>query len=150
MQLHQQSKVLSDQEDVIPMSTRRLIDLFSEVSALSFPGVNAGTLAERAEEARRAATRVQEVLETLEKARSELDAAQKDLAEHAERALAYARIYAAEEPVLLEELDTMKLRSEKKTKPRPRRTPKEKKEPQLTLTDSKPSSEAAEDAAASA
>jgi hypothetical protein len=125
----------ADASDVIPLGVRKLIGVFADDGALSFPDVSRESLEERSEEVRAAGSAVDALLEELQRARAALEEAQTRLLDHAEQALAYARIYAATRPELLGSLEGIRLRASKSPRPsagkkRPR---KAKQESQLSL-----------------
>jgi ElaB/YqjD/DUF883 family membrane-anchored ribosome-binding protein len=85
-----------------------LMDFFrAELASVQFPGVDAKVLDA-------ASSRIDAALETVRHAESELDAAratlaaaQDDAQQKAQRALAYARVYAQDNPSLLARLDAL-------------------------------------------
>jgi ElaB/YqjD/DUF883 family membrane-anchored ribosome-binding protein len=93
-----------------PMTTPldSLMDFFrAELASVQFPGVDAKVLDA-------ASTRIEAALATVRRAESELDAAraalaaaQDDAQQKAQRALAYARVYAQDDPALLARLDAL-------------------------------------------
>jgi ElaB/YqjD/DUF883 family membrane-anchored ribosome-binding protein len=100
----------SDLRQENPMTTPldSLMDFFrAELASVQFPGVDAKVLDA-------AAARIDAATETVRKAEAELDAAratlaaaQDDAQQKAQRALAYARVYAQDNPTLLARLDAL-------------------------------------------
>jgi len=93
---------------------RRLIELFAtQLSDVAFPGISSGSL-ERASEELSARQQALETAKAQVAASEAALAASRDaLRRLAERALAYARIYAAEDPELTQELSAIRLDPEK-------------------------------------
>jgi hypothetical protein len=90
----------------VPSPVARLLEIFHvELAGVSFPGVDAAVLDGAAAAVHAAAREVEQALVTLAAARVTLAGAQDELGARAQRALAYARVYAADEPVLLGELE---------------------------------------------
>jgi len=86
----------------------RLLGLFEgPLAGVRFPDVDAGILAAQMKSAKDAALRLEQARTALEDARSALAEEEAKLDGRVERALAYLRIYAADDPVLLVELEGM-------------------------------------------
>jgi ElaB/YqjD/DUF883 family membrane-anchored ribosome-binding protein len=104
----------------IPSAIQDVLDLFqNQLAPVTFGGLEAGVLTSGAEAVREAASALVEAEAAAEEARSLLVEKQDELAQKAQRALAYARIYAEDDPTLLAKVEAIAL-------PRTgRRTPKE-------------------------
>ncbi len=88
----------------------RLLQLFhAELGAVQFPGVDAKVLDGAAARIQTAAAEVRRAEAELDAARAQLASAQEDALQKAQRALAYARIYAQDSPELLARLDAVAL-----------------------------------------
>lgn len=104
-----------------------LLDVFgAHADALRFPEIDHETLVADADRVREAAAEVLRCEQALAGARRSLEQMQQTLLGRSERGLAYARIYAEDEPSLLERLTALELqprratarRSNKKAPPR--------------------------------
>jgi hypothetical protein len=95
--------------DAVPPSLRAVLDLFAEdLKGVAFPGVDAALLTQQADEVRARARDVERAQSVLDAAQAALNDRTAVLAALASRGLAYARIYAADDPALaarLAELD---------------------------------------------
>ncbi len=97
-------------ENPIPPAIESLIALFhSDLQAVRFPDVDAEALELVADEVRAASSEVQRAEEALAAAMRELAQRQESLLQKSQRALAYARIFAEENPDLLTRLDAVQL-----------------------------------------
>ena len=96
--------------DPVPAAARAILDLFAnELRGVGFPGVDAGLLGQLAEEVRARARDVEKAETALDAARAALDERIAALDTLSERGLAYARIYAADEPALAARLADLNL-----------------------------------------
>ena len=87
-----------------------LLALFEgPLEGISFPDVDRATLIDLAEVVRRSAADVEAARVMLENAEAALDARQQVLLSRGQRALAYARIYASDQPELSAALDRIGL-----------------------------------------
>jgi hypothetical protein len=101
--------------NAIPTPVQALLDLFStSLADVRFADVNADTLARFAGEVQAAAEVVTSAQAALDAAREALQEKQDALLTHAQRALAYARVYAEGDDALSVQLDAVSL-------PRPQR-----------------------------
>ena len=123
--------------DPVPPLAREVQRLFAEsLSDQRFGDLDASTLETLAARARDLARDVDAARATLEEARGALDEARAELARRAEQALAYARIYAAEDEALRDRLlaiDEARATQAPVRKPRQRAKRNGQKEPQLPL-----------------
>ncbi len=91
-------------------SLKALLGLFeSDLRDLKFPDVDAELLADTARAVLAAAEEVAEAESTLDAARTELQRRQEALLQKGQRALAYARVWAEEQPEVLEKLALINL-----------------------------------------
>jgi hypothetical protein len=124
--------------DAVPADLRAILDLFtSELREIAFPGVDAAVLRHHADEVRARARDVDRARQVLDAARADLEERTRALAGIAERALAYARIYAADQPALaarLASLDSAPATAAPVLPEKPRRgRPRKVDRPQLPL-----------------
>lgn len=97
-------------QDPISTSVRSLIELFhNELPDLKFPDMDGDLLRRSADEVMNAADAVAAAEAALEQSRSRLADQQEALAQRAQRALAYLRIYAEGQAELEERLDAVNL-----------------------------------------
>ncbi len=97
-------------ENPVSPAIESLIELFrTELGEVRFPDVDGESLASVASEVRDASTEVARVEEALSAAMRELAQRQEALLQKSHRALAYARIFAEENPELLARLDAVQL-----------------------------------------
>lgn len=97
-------------EDPVPESIKELLSLFrEELSAVSFPDLNADVLEQHAEQVRAKALELQEALARVASIRESLDASQNELLQKATRGLAYAKVYAEDREELMEKLTSISL-----------------------------------------
>jgi hypothetical protein len=90
-----------DDANAIRADLRAILDLFtSELREIAFPGVDAAVLRKHADEVKARARDLERARQALDAARAALDERTQSLAALASRALAYARIYAADQPAL--------------------------------------------------
>jgi hypothetical protein len=113
----------------IPEPIEKLIEVFTQsLAGVQFPGADAALLERAATAARAAADRLAEAEAAVDAARKALDEAEGELVHKAQRALAYARIYAEEQPALAALLDGVVLRRDATvdaaTEPRKRGRPR--------------------------
>jgi len=88
-------------DDVIPADLRAVVDLFNrDLREVTFPGVDGAVLRRHADEVRARARDVDRARAALDAALAAFDERTGALAVVASRALAYARIYAADQPAL--------------------------------------------------
>jgi hypothetical protein len=94
--------------DPIPAAVQEVLELFAkELSALRFGDLEPGVLQAAAEEVRAVATEVARVEGELDTARAKLAERQDMLLQKTQRALAYARVYAEDQPQLAARLESM-------------------------------------------
>lgn len=119
-----------------------LLDVFgAHAPTLRFPEVDHTTLEALAAEVREAAAEVARCEQALAGARRALDEHHETLRTRAERALAYARIYAEDDATLRERLEAIELsprRTPPKRKPKrnARRTPRARRTPPAVADES--------------
>lgn len=107
---------MSSQVEWIAPAVMELVDVFEERAAeLKFPDLDAKTLGAAVKEVEAAVADVQRLEAELERARELLSGKQEALLGKSQRALAYARVYAEEDPELSERLAKVLL-------PRPRKS----------------------------
>jgi hypothetical protein len=100
------------QRDPIDPALADLLVLFEgPLSSVSFPDVDSATLATLAEEVRAADAEVNEVRAMLEAAQASLEEKRQALVARGHRALAYARIFAADDSELLAKVERIVLPS---------------------------------------
>jgi hypothetical protein len=124
--------------DAVPAELRAILDLFtSDLREIAFPGVDAAVLRQHADDVRARARDVDRARQVLDAARADLEERTRALAGIAERALAYARIYAADQPALaarLAQLESAPVAASPVMPDRPRRgRPRKVDRPQLPL-----------------
>lgn len=96
--------------DAIPNAIQSLLDLFATTLAeVRFADVDGKTLARTAAEVESAAAVVDAAQAALDEARHALQERQEGLLQHAQRAMAYARVYAENDEALSERLNAMAL-----------------------------------------
>lgn len=94
----------------IPSAIQEVLDLFqTQLAPVTFGGLEAGVLTTGAEAVRLAAAALIEAEASAEEARNVLLEKQDELAQKAQRALAYARIYAEDDPALLATVESISL-----------------------------------------
>jgi len=94
----------------IPTDIQRVLDLFQgKLAPLSFGGLEANVLGRAADAVQAAASALEEAEKKAEQARLALAEKQEELATKAQRALAYARIYAEEDADLAADLEGIAL-----------------------------------------
>lgn len=132
----------------IPEPVQRLLDLFSaSLADVRFPDVDAQALARAAAEVTESAAAVDAASAALDDARAALALRQDTLLRQAQRAVAYARVYAENDDALSAQLEAITLpRAPRKPKadlpaeasepPRRRGRPRATPEEQTTLTPS--------------
>jgi hypothetical protein len=123
--------------DPIPGDLRAVLELFAgELSGVGFPGVDAAVLRRHADEVRAVAVDVERARAALDTALALLDERSRALAAVAQRGIAYAAIYAADQPALAARLAALGGAPAVATAPvmekRPRGRPR-KNPPQLPL-----------------
>jgi hypothetical protein len=108
------SPAIESAPEAIPAPIRAVLALFAaELRGVSFPGADAALLGQRAEEVRSRARDVERAQAALDAAIVALEERSAALAALAARALAYARIYAADHPALVERLADLDLDGER-------------------------------------
>jgi hypothetical protein len=133
----------------IPAPIQTLLDLFTTALAdVRFADVDGQTLASSAAEVEVAARSVAAAQAALDGAREALQVRQDALLQKAQRALAYARVYAESDEALSQKLDAVSLpraprrpraedalvlSADPQPAPRPRGRPKKAPSPELTL-----------------
>jgi hypothetical protein len=128
----------ADDANAIRADLRAILDLFtSELREIAFPGVDAAVLRTHADEVKARARDVERARQALDAARAALDERTQSLAALASRALAYARIYAADQPALaarLAALDSTPTAAPPPAPDKPKRgRPRKVDRPQLPL-----------------
>jgi hypothetical protein len=109
--------------ETIPLPLQAVLHLFSgPLADVRFGDVDARSLAALAADVQSTADAVAVAHATLEQARAALDERQHALVVHAQRALAYARVYAEGDDALVHQLESIPL-------PRPPRRPRATDEP---------------------
>ena len=99
-----------DSSSPIPAPLYELMSIFSEqLPNIRFGDIDKGVLDEAMGRVEMAAQKAAEAESVLEMARAELAATQQALLTTGQRALAYARIYAEDQPALLGRLQTLSL-----------------------------------------
>ena len=94
--------------DSLAPALRELLDVFQrELAEVQFPGVDRAILHDLAEQVEGEGQRVEALRQQLEEAQNILGDAQSKLIRAAELGLAYARVYAAEDPALLDRLSSL-------------------------------------------
>jgi len=94
----------------IPSPIQDVLDLFQDqLAPVTFGGLETGVLALAAENVRAAAAAVAAAEAAAEAAHAALAERQEELALKAQRALAYARIYAEDDPALLDKVEAIAL-----------------------------------------
>lgn len=96
--------------DVVPPSVQAVVELFgSSLRDVSFPDVDAAALEAAVAELRARQEVVRQAEVALEAARQAREQSLDELVQKAEKALAYAKIYAANDAELMVELTTLSL-----------------------------------------
>lgn len=114
----------SPKSDPLPAFCREVLQLYTDALAeVRFPDLDLGALEASAEQARAAQLAVERREAQLESARAELREQLEAMSGRAERALAYARIFAQTDPKLLERVEQVSgpQSSAPATEPRPKR-----------------------------
>jgi hypothetical protein len=94
----------------IPTAIQEVLDLFEDqLAPVTFGGLETRVLTAAAETVRVAADALAAAEAAAEAARAVLAERQEELAQKAQRALAYARIYAEDDPPLLEKVEAIAL-----------------------------------------
>jgi hypothetical protein len=97
-----------DVADPIPPSVQALMDLFaSELSHVSFPGVDRAILEQVVTEVRTHTEAVAKAEAALESARAALRDSEETLSSKTTKALAYARVYAEDHPDIRSKVDSV-------------------------------------------
>jgi len=126
MTLHPIAAESSDAPAItLPTEVREVVELFAGgvLDGLSFPEVDAHTFDTLIQDVQAHTENVDEVRRMLSEAREELARAEAELARRAEKALAYAKVFAAADPELTAQLEELALakRLAKKTRTRRKR-----------------------------
>jgi hypothetical protein len=96
--------------DAIPLPVQAILDLFaSDLAEVRFADVDANALEQIAVEVKAAANLVESAERALDAARAALQEKQDSLLQHAQRALAYARVYAENDEAMSARLETIAL-----------------------------------------
>ncbi len=120
--------------DHIDRPVAELVDLFrDDLAEVSFPGVDAGSLEESAAAVHAASEEVARLRRALDQAEDALRERQQALRDHARRAHAYARVYAADQPELLARVEAVVFDKPASSAPKKRRGRKPKAAPQNAL-----------------
>jgi ElaB/YqjD/DUF883 family membrane-anchored ribosome-binding protein len=94
----------------LPAGFAALLEVFADdLASVQFPGIDAAVLEAAAERVEAAAAEVRRREAELEAARAQLRATQDDALHKAQRAVAYARVFAQETPALAARLDAIAL-----------------------------------------
>src|SRR5262245_2853348 len=133
--------------DPVPGELRTVLELFAtDLRDVAFPGVDAAVLRRHADEVRARARDVDRARAVLEAALAALDERTRALEAVAGRGLAYARIFAADQPALAERLAslgaTTPAPAREAAAPAPRRGRRPAVRPQLPLDGSSTADEA--------
>jgi hypothetical protein len=97
-------------DDPVPESIKELLSLFrEELSAVTFPDINADILEKFAEQVRSKAMELQEVQARVASIKESLDASQNELLQKAIRGLAYAKVFAEDKEELMDKLSSISL-----------------------------------------
>ncbi|HEX2956114.1 MAG TPA: hypothetical protein VHO70_04765, partial [Chitinispirillaceae bacterium] len=97
-------------DDPVPEPIKELLSLFrEELSAVTFPDINADVLEQYAEQVRAKALELQEAQARIASIKESLDASQNELLQKATRGLAYAKVYAEDREELIEKLASISL-----------------------------------------
>ncbi len=97
-----------DVADPIPPSVQALMDLFaSELSHVSFPGVDRAILEQVVTEVRTHTEAVAKAEAALESARAALRESEETLSSKSQKALAYARVYADDHPDIRSKVESV-------------------------------------------
>jgi hypothetical protein len=97
-------------DDPLPLPVKTLLDLFTaELHAVRFPDLDHQVLEKAAAEVRARAEELARAEAAAEAARTALQASQEAMLQKGQRALAYARIYAEDNPELTAKLDGIAL-----------------------------------------
>lgn len=128
----------------IPAEILEVTDLFQqELQGVTFPDIDAGVLDDAIEKLQNAAKAVEQARLALETAKSDRDAAELSLRQNAKKALAYAKVYADGDELLVGKIAAIKLEKQKaarKPAKRRRRSKKTAQEPANTAATSEMSS----------
>lgn len=118
----------------IPESVQQLIALFErELSGVEFPEVGAGPLAQAAAEVEAAVRHCESARAELAAAEEALESSRNAVVRLAERGLAYAKVYAADDAALTEALETIRFGS---SRPERAKVPRRRREAPLRTGDS--------------
>jgi len=99
--------------DSLAPALRELLDVFErELADVQFPGVDRTVLHELAAQVESEGQRVESLRKQLDEAQNILSEAQSKLVRSAELGLAYARVYAADDAVLLDRLSSLHVGNE--------------------------------------
>lgn len=147
-----QAPATTHPDDPVPAELRAVLELFAaELRGVSFPGVDAARLGQHAEEVRARARDVERAQAALDAALGALGERTSALSALAGRALAYARVYAADNAELAARLTDLE-GGDRPTAPAPVRAPlhrrrRKAERPELPLGDvsGPPADEAAAD-----
>ncbi len=132
---------MSSTVDQIPAHVRAILALFDdELDAVRFGDLDGSALAEQRAAVEEAAAREAEVYAALQDARRALDRALFELEERADRAAAYARVYARDHEPLAARLDQIAA-MRPSNPPKPKRKRKAKGKPESTKQDAAPPAE---------
>jgi len=102
--------MFSEQTDSVPGAVRQLVALFEQdLAAVEFPGVGLASLGAHIEALEESAGVVHEAEAKLTAARDTLAERRRALSRHAEQAVAYLRVFAAERPELQERVSALEL-----------------------------------------
>jgi hypothetical protein len=96
--------------DPVPAAVQAVIALFQEeLGSVRFPGVDQDSLAERGNAVREQAQQVEALRRQLEVAEADLGGRQRELRALAEQGLAYARLYAVQNPSVADAVERLTL-----------------------------------------
>ena len=108
--------------DLIPSGVHTVISLFEgPLKSVNFPNIDRERLQERIQEVESSAQELNDLLARVDGLQQTIAEAKDRLVKDAERAVAYARVYAAEDEALLETLSSVEFGSSADKKRRPRK-----------------------------
>jgi hypothetical protein len=114
--------------DFVPTLAREVLALYADaLPDVRFPDLDLQVLEGAAERVRDAQLEVAQALAELERMRGKLDERQAELNALAERALAYARVFAAGNPELSERVGALANATPSETTPEPRRVSRKRR-----------------------
>jgi len=128
--------------DSVPAAVRQLIELFGgPLKGIEFPGVSGATLGTASAELRARAEALEVARDALRSAEQAVDSALEDLVRQAQQALAYAKVFAAGDPELLQKLGGLRIGADRGKSARGRK-PRSAKPAQATASSTGKAAEA--------